>query len=230
MKRRLILAAFGLVGVIVTVALTQRQHQELGALQQQILTLSARAGELTNSPSATVPTNPPEPVVVASGPSLELLRLRSQVGQLERRKRELAGAAGEQQRLQAQLTNRAAGEATAVRLPPGYIRRAAAQNVGHATPDAALETFMWAIEHRDLSTLMQCIDPKHREDIEKSLKQAGSEDDFFKGADGLVGGLITARETQEDGSVVLKVQMNPLTDDTQNMHFRLVDGRWCLGP
>lgn len=230
MNRRLTLAALGLIGVIVTVALTQRQQQELGALQQQILTLSTRAGELTNAPSATMPMNAPEPVVVASGPSLELLRLRSQVGQLERRKRELAGASVEQQRLQAQLTNRAPAEAADVRLPPGYIRRAAARNIGQATPDAALETFMWAVHHRDLSVLMQCFDPKHREDIEKSLKQAGSEDGFFKGADGLVGGLITTRETQADGSVVLKLQVNPQSADTENMRFRLVDGRWCLGP
>lgn len=228
MRPRIVLLALGVLAVSLTAGLTHRQHRQIDGLRLEIENLSKLATELTNA--ITAAASQPVSVGNTSHPSLELLRLRNQVGQLERRKRELAGAPAEQHRLQVQLANRATTNANSGRLPVGYIRRAEAQNVGRATPEAALETFMWAIEHRDVETLMQCIDPKHREDIEKSLKQAGSDDDFFKGADGLVGGLIKEREVQSDGSVVLKLQINPQADDTENIRFRLVDGRWCFGP
>lgn len=228
MKLRPILFVLGLVGLLFTLALTYRQQQRLGTLRQQIRDLSVHATDLTNSAGASPLIVPASNTDSINPPSLELLTLRGQVGQLERQKRELAGASVEQHRLLAQLTNRATTEVTSVRLSPGYIRRSQARNIGQATPEAALETFMWAIEHRDLSTLMQCIDPKHRQDIEDSLKQADSDHGFFKGVEGLVGGLIMARKPQANGSVVLQLRVDPHGDDAENIQFRLVDGQWRL--
>ena len=98
-----------------------------------------------------------QPVVVTthSEPSLEVLRLRSQVGQLERRKRELAAVTEESKRLQAQLSTKATNVTSGVALPAGYIRKSEAKYAGFGSPEDSLQSFLWAIEHRDLRTLMQ---------------------------------------------------------------------------
>jgi len=177
MKTRPLLTLLGLGLLIATVGMVGKQRQQLGELRNQAQDLRARAETLTNEPRAEAES----PIAAApqAGPSLELLRLRSQVGQLERRKRELTGVTEENKRLQAQLATKPTGGTGGVPLPAGYIRRAEAKLSGFGTPEDSLQSFLWAIEHRDLPTLMQAFEPEQAKSLAEQVEEQGSEK-FFK--------------------------------------------------
>ena len=228
MKPRLLLILLSVGLLITTMAMVGKQRQQLGDLHQQAQALQTRIAGLTNAPEEKVETSQP-PATVQAGPSLELLRLRNQVGQLERRKRELAGLTAENQKLQVQLAAKATNSpGGGVALPSGYIRRANAKNVGFGSPEDALQSFLWAIEHRDLPTLLQVFEPSQAEQIAAELKRSGSSEDFFKDAGVVPGLLITERQSKEDGSVDLTVRIDPTDDSTQRMRFKQFDGQWRM--
>lgn len=227
MKPRLGFAILSIGLLVVTVAMVGRQRQQLGALRQQAQELQAHVTALINAPAAeSAPAIASHP---QHSPSLELLRLRGQVGQLERRKRELAGLPAENQKLQTELAAKATtGSAGAVPLLKGYIRRDAAKNVGFNSPEDSVQTLFWAIEHQDVPTFLQFFEPEEAKRTAAQLEQRGSED-FFKEAQFMPGFLILGRETKDDGSVELTVQFNP-TDSEAEIYprFKLFDGQWRM--
>ncbi len=220
----LIVVSFGVL--VATVAMVGRQRQQLQDLRSKTQELQLRTAALTDA----TPAETSEPVVVAthSGPSLELLRLRSQVGQLERRKRELSVVTEENKRLQAQVVA-SATNITSVPLPPGYIRKSKAKFAGFASPEDSLHSFLWAIEHRDLPTLMQFFSPEQAKQITAEVERRGSSEDFFKEAGVVPGLLVTGREPKDDGTIELTVQIVPNDEaSTQKMRFKQFDGQWRL--
>jgi len=230
MKPRHLLIALSVGVLVVTVAMVGRQRQQLQELRQLAQELQSRTEILTNPPAIEVATTEPAVAVTHSGPSLELLRLRSQVGQLERRKRELAVVPDENKRLQAQLVTKATHGTNSVALPAGYIRKAEAKNAGFGSPEASVHSLLWAIEHRDLPTLLQCFGPEQSKRLAAQMAEQGAtSEEFFKDASGLPGLFITGRETKEDGTVELSVQMVP-DDDTsrQKLQFQQLGGQWRL--
>ena len=46
-----------------------------------------------------------------------------------------------------------------IQLPPGYIRKSEARMVGYSTPDDTLQSFLWAIQNRDLTNVLQALAP-----------------------------------------------------------------------
>lgn len=89
-------------------------------------------------------------------PSSELLSLRSMVTQLTARKEELEGVRGENKRLRSQLAAR--GTNTSATLPPSYVRRTQAQWAGMSSPTNTVQSFLWALQSRDLTNLLQLVD------------------------------------------------------------------------
>ena len=229
MKPRPLLIVLCIGLLIATVAMVGRQRQQLNELRAQAQDLQSRSEALTNASPEQVETSQAVVAAAHSGPSLELLRLRSQAGQLQRRKLELAGLVLENQKLKEQVAARATNAPGMVALPKGYMRRAEAKFAGYGTPEDSLQSFMWAIEHRDLPALMRFCGPEQASQITARLEQRGSEDEFFKEAGIIPGFRIMGRETKEDGSVELKVQIDP-TDDVsiQKIKFKQFDGAWRL--
>ncbi len=226
MKPRSLLIVLSLGLLVATVAMVGRQHHQSTDLRHQAQELQSRVNALTKEPPAETET--PAAAAPQTGPSLELLRLRSQVGQLERRKRELSGVSEENKRLQAQLAAKTTSVPGVVALPAGYIRKSEAKLVGFGSPEDSVQSFLWAIEHRDLPTLMQFFGPELTKRIAAEVENS-SPDEFFKRAGVWPGLLITGREQKDDGTIVLSGQIVP-DDDTAKpkMSFKQFDGQWRL--
>lgn len=229
MKPRALLIVLSLGVLLVTVAMVGRQRQQLGELRNEVRQLQARADELTDEPSVEAEAVKPVAIAKPSGPSLELLRLRSQVGQLERRKRELSVVTEENKRLQTQLIAKATSGPDGAGLPAGYVRRADAKLAGFGSPEDSLQSFLWAIEHRDLPTVMQFFGPDQAKQMTAELERRGSTEDFFKDAGVIPGLVIRGREPKDDGTIELLVKIDPSDDSsTQKMCFKQFDGQWRM--
>jgi hypothetical protein len=226
MKTRPLLIVLSLGVLIATAAMVGRQHQQLSALRTEAQDLQSRAEPLTNATPEAVEA---PPIAPHSGPSLELLRLRSQVGQLERRKRELAGGPEENKKLQAQRGGKIANGTSGGALPAGYVRKSEAKFAGFGSPEDSLHSFLWAIEHRDLPTLIQLFAPEQAKQISAEIERRGSSEDLFKDAGRVPGWIVTGREQKDDGTIELRVRIDPNDDSTgETMRFKAFDGKWRL--
>jgi hypothetical protein len=227
MKTRLLFTLLGLGLLLATVGMVGKQRQQLGELRNQAQELQSRAVALTNEARAEAES--PVAAATQTSPSLELLRLRSQVGQLELRKRELTSVTEENKRLQTQLATKPTGGTGGVPLPAGYIRKSEAKLVGFGTPEDAVQSSLWAIEHRDLPTFLKFFSPEQAKQIAAEVERRGSTEEFFKAAGITPGLLITGREQKDDGTIVLTVQIAP-NDESSNlkMPFKQIDGQWRL--
>jgi hypothetical protein len=155
---------------------------------------------------------------------LELMRLRSEVTDLKERQRALSPltnrTTGLQQKLAA-LTNAAAG-----RMPQGYIRRADARNRGAATPEAAFETFLWAVEHRDVEVMLSLVPVQGAESMRQQLAKGGA-DKLFEDMPPFPGYRVAGREESGPDQVTLWLEMAP--GQEVPMHMGREQGTWRIG-
>src|SRR5579862_6204710 len=108
------------------------------------------------SPLAAEPVSPNlhASTDVPSTNTPELLQLRGEIVRLELRKKELMSARSENERLKGQLASMSTTSTS--ELPPDYIRKSKAQDRGFATPQATLETFLWAVQNTNVEKVFQC--------------------------------------------------------------------------
>ena len=215
-----------------------------GVWRQRVLLTMLRAEQArlqTPAESATealaAAANPPAESKVQETPpadtevSSELLRLRNQVSQLSARQRELAGVATEADRLRAQYAIQQTNTPAGARLPPGYMRKAEARLAGYATPEDTVQSFLWALQRRDFTNLLQSLTPEASQKLQAQVQQSGgSLEEFFKGGEAVPGLGIRGRENLPDGSVQLQVEIAPGLP-TGKFVLRIVNGQWKLaGP
>ena len=146
-RTRLIWLLSGIaVAATVGVCIQGKELSQLRSNRTQLLN-----GDST-APEPVAGTPPPEaPSSPAGDQQSELLRLRNEISQLNRRKKELANISAENSRLKAELQTKAA----ASKRVPGYIRRSEAVMAGFARPEDTLQTFLWAVRNGDTNTLFQ---------------------------------------------------------------------------
>jgi hypothetical protein len=183
---------------------------------------------------ATQPVAQPVTDVVATtpvqySPSSELLRLRGQVGQLERRKRELSGAQAENERLRTQAATRSTNAPGGIALPAGYLRKADAKLAGFNTPEDTIQSMLWAIQNRDAATFIQVFNPEMAKQMEQEIQRRGSAEEFFKEANAMPGLRIIGKETETADTITLTVEIVPGDEiQSQKIRFRQFDGRWKM--
>ena len=180
----LIVAALG--GGFVAV----RQHHQIEQLKVETTQLAEQPGR-HDRPGTHPPVPPsPAPSELSETEKLELIRLRGEVTRLRQQVRDLAGVRAEHQRLRTRLglppetTNTvsptpsgATGTGTAPPSSARYLRRQDAQFAGFATPEATLQSLLWAIEHRDTNALFSAF---AEEDTGRWLRQALGSDEAEK--------------------------------------------------
>jgi len=225
MKAPPILAAASLLTLLVALTATVAQRGAAHDLRQELVTLT---DALAASPPAAAAPVHPESAPLTDAERLELLRLRGQITRLRGEARGLAAAQQEntslQQRLAAAKANPSSVQGA---LPAGYILRRTARNAGQATPAATVETFLWAIEHRDLNTLLGTLPPEAAQQFAAQLERQG--EDFWKDAAKLPGMRVSEQKTLTDGSMELKLSFDIEGHaDEQKTKARLVDGRWRI--
>jgi hypothetical protein len=213
----LIVCGFSIAGVVLQARQLDTLRQEAIQLRQKLDDERARQ---TNSVA--------EPKPLTSSPSSELLRLRNEVSQLSRRQRELASVEPENERLQTQIAT--ARTNTAKPLPRGYIRKSEARNMGYSTPEATLQTMLWAIQNRDLTNFVAVFSPQLAADFLRELQNTSkSTADFFQGAGAVPGMNILERNVTGPDTIELKVEIVPGDVlDPETMEFRLINGEWKL--
>lgn len=218
--RQLIIASAFALCLGTGFAVIIQQHQLLSLRGQQ----AAAAAQTPAAPATSSDDTSQAPVSQDDGLP-ELLKLRSEVTRLSARKRELSGVEAEAEQLKAQL---AMAQTNGNRLPPGFIRKTEAQMVGFSTPENTLQTFLYAIQHRDAAVALQAVTPSQAERLRERLDPAHDpENGFFKRAGAIPGFVIQGRQTLADGSVELQVSAKP-GEPAQGLRFQQVAGEWKL--
>jgi hypothetical protein len=230
MNSRLLIAGAATLAGLAMLAGIAGQRRELAALRAELPPPPASEMETGGTRRAAAKTpapadSTPESRSISS-PSSALLRLRNQVGLLQRQKQELAGARVENGQLRAQLAAAGTNPPAGKPLPPGYIRTREAQWAGANTPENTIQSFLWALWNHDLTNLAQLLTP---ESGQKLLARAtNSMDDFFAQADVIPGLRIFNLETMDDGSIQAEAEAMPGEPIPGKMRFKLIEGQWRL--
>jgi len=153
-----VLAVVLCTGAVWRVTVQRQELVRVRAEQGRLIALSVPASQARTTQKggnfeAQEAANPAEAVPP------ELLQLRAEVQRLTRRLSELSAVSKEAEQLRAQLQNGRTNSAAGVRLPPGYLRKSQAQNVGYNTPEDTMQTFLWALQNRDLTNLTLSFKP-----------------------------------------------------------------------
>jgi hypothetical protein len=205
--------------VAALVAVFSQRKQLTGLRNQQPIPASI-------DDSVLMTRTPPVP----DGASPELLRLRSEVSQLTERKRELAGARSENERLRAQLAARKANPSAEVALPPGFIRRADARWMGMSTPENTVESFLWALQNHDLTNLVQLLTESSATNMLRAASR--SPEYFFLSATMEMPGMRLVNQKQlPDGSISAQLELPPGSAaeyKLQEITFQQIDGKWKM--
>lgn len=217
-----VLCAAALWGVVA-------QGRQLSDLRAEKKRLEA-ASQVTTAP-ATETVAPPSPTPEVPR---ELLQLRAEVARLSERKRELAGAKVENERLRLQLENRRTNGAAAKGTGAAYLRISEAKWVGYNTPEDTLQSFFWAAHNRDTEKLQESLVPEMATQFKAQiLGLEKSAEEFFNGLPpvfAIVGReeylmRISPREARKE--IMLKVQIGPDVPP-QQFSFREIGGQWKL--
>ncbi|MCC7375526.1 MAG: hypothetical protein IT581_12795 [Verrucomicrobiales bacterium] len=156
---------------------------------------------------------------------VELMRLRSRVTELRERLRERDKLSNQLGQARAQLES--VERYTNGKVPAGFRRRQDARMVGGATPEGAVETFFWAIEHQDTNALLQAVDPKSREQIQSQMGNRGSAE-FFQEGKALSGFLIVGRTNLAPDLMELQIEVGAGMPTPMPMKLHWIDGAWRL--
>lgn len=208
-------------------------HHRQRATMQELRSQLSRASE-PRSASPTAPVKTAKPAARPTFDTLtpeekrELFRLRGEVTLLSRRKQELMPLQADHDRLKAQLASNASStNAPASGVPSSYIRRADVRFVGAATPEAALQSFFWAIENRDTNALANLMTKAGAESMLRSLAEKGPEG-FWKEADMIPGYRLV--EAKPESADVVRLRVEFLANDMGTDWKAHRDGdRWRLG-
>ena len=216
-----------LITSIVLLAVAFAQRRELASLKTE--QSNPQPAAETSAAVVESVANAAVPSRVQPSPSSELLRLRGEVGQLERRKRELSGARTENERLRTQLATKSTNAPGGIALPAGYMRKADAKLAGFNTPEDTIQTMLWAIQNRDAATFVQVFNPEMAQQMEHEIQRRGSAEEFFKEASVMPGLRIIGKESETADTVTLTVEMIPGDEiQSQKIHFKQFDGQWKM--
>ncbi|HEU0039670.1 MAG TPA: hypothetical protein VFR76_10365 [Verrucomicrobiae bacterium] len=222
MNLRLLFTGILTAVCLATLASALIQRQQLAGLRAEQQGLITRLGtpQDASSPAGEVTSNTAVSHLIAA-PSLELLKLRSEVARLTGRRRELAAAQGENDRLRIQFAASHTNVSAANALPPGYVRKSEARFVGYNTPADTIQSLLWAVQNRDLTNLLAAFTPE-------TARQMQQDKDYFENVSIIPGMHIKSQQQMPDGSIELEVEMVPGEPLPDRMRFRQFNGQWKL--
>ncbi len=221
-RRRVIIGLLCLLCLVSfwAVLAQQRAISHLRAEQKSLLaSMDASDAAVLAGPVQTAPNEAPLQTA-----SPELLRLRAQVTALNQRRRELDGVEAQNQRLQAEV---AAMETNSPGFVAGYIKKADAQFAGFRTPEATMQTFLWALQHQDLTNFFRALTPQSAR-LYQSRPGLPPLDPFrFERIRALFGMGIVSQRKLSDSTVGASIQFFPKLPP-ENVDFQQIDGDWKM--
>src|SRR5260221_5890653 len=142
----------------------------------------------------------------------DLMKLRNEVQQLRSQAPLLANLRAENQRLTFEVNSMAEGKVPLLSEMEGYVAKGAWSNAGFASPEAAMQTFFWALREGQFDQIAGCFSPDERRSLEKGLAQKPKEESgrSFQEEMGVarMGGYrITEREQTAEGKVIVSIHV-----------------------
>ena len=199
------------LGTLLVAGAAWRQSRQIETLRSTLAARPAAPAVQAAEPSSrpATPLAPDAGSTVAEAPvaplteaqKLELLRLRAEVARLRTRMRELEPIRAENAALKKQAASTNASGS-------GYIARKQAQFMGQATPEHALQSMLWSIEHRDVDRLLGLLADSSATDLRQMLQGANA-DQFWQEMQKLPGLRVIQSEASGDTGAVLQVEMIP---------------------
>jgi len=193
------------------------QREQLAALKTQAGELQAAQAAVQTRHSAR-PVHPAATDNLSETDKLELLRLRAEVTRLRTRQQELAPLRAENQALREQVRQKSP--------PPGYLRMQDVQFAGQATPEAALQSFVWAMGRSDTNALCQVLTEEAAEDLMNDPLQRRQRE-LFAAARFIPGYRLVEAQPRSTTEIALKVELLP-GEGTQELIVLLQEGRWRM--
>jgi len=222
MNTRSLTIAVSLASLLLLIVVAGAQSHRASALRTAKQTiLTSQTAPIAESD--TVNTTHDADATAAPG-TLELLQLRNQIGQLMQRRRELETERAENERLRALVSAR--NSSANASLPPGYIRKQQARWMGQNSPENTLESFLWALQHRDFTNLISLLTPGTAAELTQLFAESGTT--FFDKANVIPGMRIADQKQLPDGSIAAKIEVAPGQDMGKNFIFRMIDGQWKI--
>ena len=117
----------------------------------------------------------------------DLLKLRNEVRQLRGQVPQVANMRAENQRLASEIKSMAEGKAPHLSEMEGYVAKETWSNAGFTTPEAALQTFFWAIREGEFAQFADCLTRDERQRLEKSLAQNPRKEQWLRNLQDKVG-------------------------------------------
>jgi hypothetical protein len=207
------------------------EHQTLEQQLQKMADLSARNADLAKR---IAQANEPKPL--APDQLGELLRLRGQVGVLRLQHSDLDQAREENQRIHAVLANylQSLTETNAPAMT-NYWPQEAWTNAGYGSPEAAVQTSLWAGYNSDLTNFIASIDEESRTNFDGEFKGKSPAEASIRLADGMSDMKsiqVLSRDALDENTVVLTLEIeNQNGFQTIKMIMKQTGDEWKLaGP
>jgi hypothetical protein len=204
-----------------------REHAMLARQMKQMSLLTAKNQELTGLAGKKNGTRQ-----MPNESSLELLRLRGQVGVLREQCKELENVRSNNLQAHAMLERGLAPQSVAT---ADYWPRDSWSFRGYASPDAALQTSLWAANNGDLKAMLASTTGDLRKMVEADLAGKSPDEAAIKAMDEVINFKsvrVLNRETQADDAAVLTVAIEDRTEtQTVKMLMKKVGNEWKIsGP
>jgi hypothetical protein len=177
------IAGLSLAGLIVAVGLqklaisnARQENQAARQIQAEALQL---AGENQSVPELRQDTQPLDDLRLANQ---DLLKLRNEVRQLRAQIADVEELRRDNQRLASTIKTLSSGKTPRLSDMEGYVPKETWSHSGFATPEAALQTFLWAVREGRIQAVAECMSPesphfeagfarKSEEEQKKSLQE-----------------------------------------------------------
>jgi len=167
--------------------------------------------------------------------SRELLRLRGQVGLLRQQSRELEKVREENRQARAALENSPKSAMAATAATADYWPQDSWAFKGYTTPDAALQSSLWAANNGDLKAVLASVTGEMQKFIAEDIKGKSETEASIRAMDEVMGIKsirVINRELRSDGTVVITAELEgPAEKRTEKFEMTKIEDEWKLsGP
>ncbi len=170
-----------------------------------------------------------------SAEASEIHKLRNEVGQLRRGSNELTRLRLENLQLRDVL--KTAGAVSALSVAPGsaseelYFPKENWAFAGYATPEAALQSTIWAVSRGDFKTMLASVTPEERVKVEKEIENKAPEQITAEGKremDKITGFRILDQKALSETEVIINFFFEG-ENHAQKMLMKRIGAEWKMG-
>ena len=209
-----------------TIATMRSNNATLQQQNEQAKQLARENAEVAGLRSAN------QEVIALVQANRDLPKLRNEIRQLRQQKPEIEKLRAENARLLA--ATKSSTNTSRLAQMEGYVAKESWTQAGFATPEAALQTFFWAIQQRDLRQITECLSPEDKQGFAKEFEGKTEEEQakIFEqgmGQFGRMGGYrIAETEQVAENTVNMGIQA-AAGGHVLRLQLKRFDGQWKIG-